>query len=317
MVGAVLAVAGFAVADAVRSDSPEAPETTSTAPAEPAAPLPPTASFPRVPAPGELLFADASDCRLRSVPLRSGRERRLPTIETGCELRVPPTGPAFAYGLDAAYRRLVAFRFSDLGEPGRRIASILAFRGDVQWSADGRRAAWCRSARAGFVATTAKIRVVEHCPVAMAPGGEVAWASGGRLMTRDGPVLATSGRIYAATWGRDGSIGLLVDGRRLERWSGRRRTGSILLPRRLAEAPRFSPDNCAALLEGGGWVHVLDLGCFRGGRDISLEGDGPAAWSPDGEWVVVGRPRIAFYRVPNIAAQTTWDAVAGAIAWRD
>jgi hypothetical protein len=270
-----------------------------------------------VPAPGELLFTDVSDCRLRSVPLRSGRERRLPAIETGCELRAPPAGPAFAYGLDAAYRRLVAFRFSDLGMPGRRIGSILAFRGDVQWSADGRQAAWCRSARSGFVATTARIRVIERCPIALTPTGDVAWASGRRLVTRSGTVLETSGQVYAATWGRDGSIGLLVDGQRIERWARGRRTGSSVLPRRLREKPRFSPDNCAALVEGGDGVHVFDLGCFRG-RDLFLQGAGPAAWSPDGAWVVVGRPRIAFYRVAdaNVAAQVTWDAAARAIVWR-
>ena len=99
IVAAVAALAGVALADAVREDGEE-PEphaaAVTTAPTTEADPFRPR---PGVPAPGSIVVLDAAGCALRQIVVSSGQELPLPPIETGCELWAAPRGGLVAHAL--------------------------------------------------------------------------------------------------------------------------------------------------------------------------------------------------------------------------
>lgn len=326
IVAAVLALAVFAVADALRTDgappaSPtiEANDGTNDAATTDTNDGARPESFAGIPAPGSLAFTDAEDCRLREVDVGTGLEFPLPRIPTSCELWAPPNGERLAYGLGGSFGDAVPFRFVDLNHSRRDLGAFQALFGFVTWSADGQRAAWCDNAREGFDYELGRdILRLARCPRAYTPAGEVAYVRGRRVLVDDRTVLTASGRVDHVSWGQDGSLALLLDGWRLERRQGTRVTHRANLPTRLrGRLPIMSPDNCAALFPvGGAEVHVVELcleseiGPFRGTA---------AAWSPDGNWVAVADDdEIVFYPFGRRAVErdvARWHASARELAW--
>ena len=100
------------------------------------------------------------------------------------------------------------------------------------------------------------------------------------------PLLRARRPVWALAWGVDGSLAVLVEGGRLDRYEDGRLAGTASLtpsneppPR---SGPELSPDNCAALSVSGDVVRIIDLGCFQGRASQWFEGV-YADWSPDGK----------------------------------
>jgi hypothetical protein len=327
IVGAVAVIGVLALLDTLRSD-------TETAPPEP--PAAPTVqgpnpapllreNFPPVPARGSLAFAAGDDCRLRDVSVSAGIEFPLPRIETTCALWAPPLGNRLAYALPRSDAQPTApFRFLDAGRPLLDLGTFETYS-EVVWSGDGQRAAWCESATSGFdyevgafdTATGERaVRELDFCPRAYTSGGELASLRDRDLLVDGARVLTAPGHIDQVSAGRDGSLGLRVEGVRIERRVGARLTHVVRLPDRLLGASvTLSPDNCAALLALRAEIHLLNVGCFAG-TEQAFDGL-TAAWSPDGEWVAVAEfEEIVFHRVVGGTESVRWEAHANRLAWR-
>ena len=348
IVGAVVVLGGFAVADAFRANGGESPReagTTATSErrtSERRGSVPET--FAAVRAPGSLVFTDADDCRLREVSVATGTEFPLPPIATSCELWAPPAGERLAYGLGGSFGPAVPFRFVDLNHVRRDLGAFQALRGIIAWSGDGQRAGWCDHSGKGFDYELGReLRRVRGCPRAYAPDSRPISNDGSFLRGHRGRVFRSSGHVDLASFGRDGSLALLVDGERFERWQDGRRTASTPLPAPLAgRLPILSPDNCAALFQLGPSIHLVELACFRGRNSFTnVSPDNcldrrrvtiarcarfrsprtfvgtAAAWSPDGRWLAVAADEgtVLFHRVVGRYDVVRWDASARALAW--
>ena len=346
LVLAVLAVGGFAMADAVRDDDegarPAAQKAASTE-AEPAldsGPLAPERT-PPVPAAGSLVFTDAGDCRLREVTIAGGRERTLPAISTSCHVWAAPVGRRLAFGSEGSTETLAALRFLDLARP-EDVTEPAGFVGPVVWTSDGRRAAWCDSASSGYERVFPGARTEE---LAFCPRGYVR----GRLArVRDrelvvgGKVVGAARHIEQVATGVNGEVAVVLEGGAIERIAADGTATGLRLPGlAVASALVFSPDLCAAAAVGPQAVAIVDLGCFRGrGQVVTVSTDncinrrqGPnakcarylaprtftgaaAAWSPDGRWLAVAEPQaIAFHRVVGGYRVIRWPARAADLAW--
>ena len=134
----------------------------------------------------------------------------------------------------------------------------------------------------------------------------------------DRTVFKADGGITYASFGRDGSLAVVVDGEKIERWDGSALvTTTKIPPGYQGLTPILRYDNCGALyvLEGGG-VQLLDLGCKPGLPTRSFPGVS-AAWSPDGGWVAASSgPRITFHRVVGPRLEIEWPAAAADMVWR-
>ena len=353
LVATIVALAGLAATDAVRRG--DGADGSRTRPARDQAadaravrtPAPGASRVPRGLLPGSLLFTEAraSSCRLRYVVLATGKERRVPSDTRGCLLWAPAEGRTIAKSTnDDLADGEVEFAFLDLAHPVGALRPHRAVFSHVVWSPDGRRAGWCAPGGGGFEQRfPGRLRRLERCPSAYTRRSRPAYARGRRLVTHERTVLRASGRIGLVSWARNGTVAVVVDGRRLERWSHGRRVGGVRLPSRPTdEAPILSPDNCAALLSAGDRVHLVDLGCFRGRRsytNISPDNcldrrsvviadcarypsprtfaGSAAAWSPDGNWIAVAERRsLAFHRVTGRYDVVRWDVSATDLAWR-
>lgn len=324
VVGLVL-IAGFAAADALREGAADQepgttrPSTT-TGTTEQVRPAPQPDAPPGWPVgelPGTLVFTDAGDCRVRVIGLPGGRERPVPFTAGDCHLWAAPVGQRIAYGLGGGRGDNVPFRFLDLARPSRELGGFSALFGFIVWSPDGQRAAWCGRFGTGFdLDLGGQSRRLRECPAAYTPDGDVASAIGNRLVVGDRTVLRVDGGITFARYGSDGSLVVVVDGTRIERYEGRRRTDALEVPARLQGAlPIFSPDNCAALMRKDEFVDLVDVGCFEG--DFLSVAGRAAAWSPDGRWIAVAEDdEIAFYRATGTPEVIRWPAAAAELAWR-
>jgi hypothetical protein len=328
IVVAVLAIGGFAAADAIRGRVEGAAGTSdsgTTAPStlsrrlgprpQPNAP----SGWPQGTVRGELLFTDASDCRVRVIGLAGGRERPLARFAGNCSLWAAPVSQRIAYGLGPASSDTVPFRFANLERPQVELGGYRALFGFVTWSHDGQRAAWCGRSRAGFdLELGGPARRLPRCPAAYTPEGEIAYAVENRLLVEKRTVLRADGGITFVSWGRDGSLAIVEDGVRLVRYDAAgRRTGTVDVPE--GRLPILSPDNCAAvfrLQNGLGPLEFVYLPCFRISSRPRLFGR-DAAWSPDGEWVATaGADAIAFHRVVGPPRTIRYPAQAVELAWR-
>lgn len=351
IVGTVALLVAVAALDTVRRDgggpAPVAPARATTTPERPAD-EPVAATLPRGLLDGELVFTEIvpEGCRLRVAYLRSGEMRGFPQDTPGCFLAAPPTGRAVAKSLDESFEDddALTFRIIDPAHADRDFLEVRARYGDVAWRPDGRRALWCTPDVSGYeVELPRTIRRLDDCPDAYTNDGDHAYLRGRRLVVGRRVVAETVGPIHEASWSANGSIGLVVGGRRLERWWRGQREGMAVLPDAALRRPvHFSPDNCAALVVGDGEVHIVDVGCFRG-RDSfvtaspdncvdrrsavivrcfrwqtpsSFPGNA-ATWSPDGNWIAVAeQDAISFHRVVGRYTTIRWDVRAAAVAWR-
>jgi WD40-like Beta Propeller Repeat len=330
VVGAIVLVAGFATADALRGRA-EDQVATSTADAVQTGPtrLPGPAPAPEAPADwpsdrlaGTLVFADRNDCRLRELELSAGLERRLALFSGTCDLWAAPAGAHVAYALGpSSADGFVPFKLADLVTPSRELGGYRALFGVVIWSPDGQRVAWCGRRRVGFdLQIGGPARRLPRCPAAYTPEGNIAYALGNKLIVEDRVVHRANGGITYVHYGTDGSLALVLDGKRLERWEGDRPAGSISIPAALqGSTPVMRPDNCAAVvqpLDEPDRVELLDLGCLPEYERATFSGS-DAAWSPDGQWIAVAEEHaIAFTRVVGPAATVRWPTEAAELAWR-
>jgi hypothetical protein len=330
VVGAIVLVAGFAAADALRGRGERSVVTSSTEGVktgptrlpgpEPDADAPP--DWPAGALSGDLVFTNADDCRVREIGLAAGRERRLSRFTGTCDLWAAPRGPRIAYGLGASSGDgFVPFKLADLVSPARELGGYRALFGVVLWSHDGQHVAWCGTRRVGFdLEPGGPARRLPRCPAAYTADGRIAYALGNKLIVEDEVVHRASGGITYVHFGTDGSFALVIDGAALERWEGDRLTGGLAIPAALqGRTPVLRFDNCGALFppaEGSARIELMSLGCLPADQRASFFGR-DAAWSPDGEWVAVAEEQsIAFTRVIGPDATVRWPATAAELAWR-
>jgi WD40-like Beta Propeller Repeat len=286
------------------------------------------ASVPRLPggaASGLLAFTVPGGCELRAIDLRSGRMLHIPRLETNCELYAPRVGSRVAYSVHDDWGTSKRhFSILDLEHPRARFGDYLA-DWNPAWSPDGSTLAWC-DGRSGFeLAGGQRPRRLHQCPRAYDPRGVMASVNDRQEIVVGGrPLLRARRPVWQLAWGVDGSLAVLVEGCRVDRYEGGRLVGAASVPRGTPYFGRadctlgisdLAPDNCAALSVSGDVVRLVDLGCFQGQASRTFHGV-YADWSPNGKWIAVAEPdAVVFHRVVGREASVRWDVVAGQLAW--
>jgi WD40-like Beta Propeller Repeat len=317
-------------ATAATTDEREASATTAEEPQDGQTPAATTTdevepSVPRLPggaASGLLVFTAPGACELRAVDLRSGRMLELPRLETNCELWAPRVGTRVAYSVpDDWGTSKKHFSILDLEHPR---ASFGDYIGDwLAWSPDGSTLAWCDGYRSGFeLSRGQRPKPLDQCPWAYDPSGVLASVNDGREIVVGGrPLLRARRPVWHLAWGVDGSLAVLVEGGRYDRYEGGRLAGTAsVTPAGVWHnvtvwPPELAPDNCAALSISGDVVRLIDLGCFQGDASRTFQGL-YADWSPDGKWIAVAEPdAIVLHRVVGRDASVRLEVAAGQLAW--
>ena len=326
ILAAVLLVIGFAVADSLRSDetSVESRPTTSRPESAPATTTAPVEeddlgreSFPPVSGTGgAIVLAQSGSCAVREFDLPTGLELPNVVARSTCELWAAPVTAKVAVGIGEQVGDAVPFRFVDLSQPNRDLGNSEAAFGFLVWSEDGQRAAWCNRRLEGIdLELSGGRRRLPDCPAAYAPDGEVAYALEDRLVTESRELLQASGGITHVHFGNDGSVGIVVEGGRIERYADGRLTDALDLPDRFyGQLPVLSPDNCSAAFRAGRRIRILDVGCSAFGGE-AFPGR-VAAWSPVGAWLAVGGgDQLTFVNLPT-GESVVWPIGVVQLAWR-
>lgn len=315
IVAGVLALAGVALADAVRGGDGDSEPPPATGPEPSTDAEDPFRPLPGVPAPGSIVLLDNDGCAVRQIVVSSGQELPLPRIETGCELWAAPRGGLIAFTLDGPYGEFKPFQIVDLSHPDEPLGTYQTFNG-VTWSLDGQRASWCHDPESGFdraIRSEPEPRRLRRCPVAYAPGGTPAFAEAGRLTVDGVTTFRTSDEIEFAAWGRDGSLAVLLGSGRLERVV--EGESAVVLGVPVDERPALAPDSCgAAFPSAEGRIELWSV-CGGSGADGTVDGTA-AAWSPDGDWLAVADDgEIVFHHLTGTLGTTRWAASARTLAW--
>jgi hypothetical protein len=210
-----------------------------------------------------------------------------------------------------------SFAVVDLRRAGVELGSFLNLGGDVLWSPDAQRVAWCTQNGAGqeFEIGTERPRSFEGCPVAYSPDGSLVFAQGRRLISEGRTLVRERAPVMQAAWAADGSSLLVVSGAGVvRRYDESGLTDSLDLFTDATLVP--SPDNCAVAFFEAGRIRVEDIGCFRAPARAFIGLD--VAWSPDGFWIAVAAPdQIEFHRVLGGEEIIVWPARASELNWRD
>jgi hypothetical protein len=325
ILAAVLLVGGFAVADAIRSEAESTrPQTRAEEPTtrSSVAPSPPEdLGRTRVPgvsgAGGSLIFTQPGTCPVREFDISSGLEFRNVVSRSSCELWAAPVTAKVAVGIGQSSRDAVPFRFVDLDGQSENLGGSRALFGFLIWSDDGQRAAWCTRQTTGFdLQLGGGSTRLSECPAAYTPDGEIAYARENLVVVEgEGIQLRASGTVTFVHYGADGSVAVLVDGARIERWAeGRRRQTLELPPELQGRNPIFSPDNCSVLFNEGDWMRLVDVGCSPF-EERAFDGT-TAAWSPDGLRIAAGgQGEIVFHDLGG-GEPVIWPVGAVEVAWR-
>jgi hypothetical protein len=322
---AVLLVGGFALADSLRSDETrvETGPTATEAPTGAATTVDANLGreiFPEVNgAPGSIVLAETGSCAIREFDLPTGRE--LPNVvqASTCQLWAAPVTAKVAVGIGEQVGDAVPFRFIDLNGRGRDLGNSEAAFGFLAWSHDGQRATWCNGRLQGIDLELGRARRrLEECPAGYTLDGEIVYARGDRLYVEDRLELQASGGITAVHYGEDGSVAVMVEGNRIERYAGTELTNGLDLPERFqGRLPTLSPDNCSAAFRAGDRIRILDVGCSFIGPNGTLFPGHVVSWSPDGRWLVVGGPtETTFYDLRGTGQPVAWPIGAAQITWR-
>jgi WD40-like Beta Propeller Repeat len=274
---------------------------------------------------GLLAFTVPGGCELRAIDLHSGRMLHIPRLETNCELYAPRVGTRVAYSVHddwgSAKRH---FSILDLKHPR---ASFGEYLGDWNpaWSPDGSTLAWCDTFRSGFeLSRGPRPKRLHQCPRAYDPSGALASASVNdrrEIVVGGRPLLRARRPVWELAWGIDGSLAVLVEGCRVDRYEGGRLVGTASVPLFTSYCPlgdissALAPDNCAALSVSGDVVRLIDLGCFQGRAPQTFKGL-YADWSPNGKWIAVAEPdAVVFHRVVGRETSVRWNVAGGQLAW--
>jgi hypothetical protein len=320
ILAAVVLLGGFALADALRSsgdDSSAGP--TESVPDRREGPEPqPDApeNWPTGRLRGTLVFTDAEDCRVRVIGLGGGRERPTSDFFGTCELWAAPIGQRIAYGaVPTKQERSPGFSVVDLARANREIGTLRNLSGDVLWSPDAQRVAWCDEDLNGFEFDIGdeRPRRLESCPVWYDPEGNLAFVRGRRLVAASVTILTQDTAIAYAHWGVDDSLLVVLPNGFVRRFD---RDGSIDAVRLDSiGSVRPSPNNCGLLVQEPGRSALVDVGCFAGRETSFIAFD--AAWSPDGQWIAVaGTDQIEFHRLVGGDETLVWPARARELEWR-
>jgi hypothetical protein len=329
ILAAVLLVGGFAVADSLRNEAagdgsaPQRDTTEATTEASTVAEEDDDlgrAFFPSVSgAGGSVVITQTGSCAVREFDLPTGLELPNVVARSTCELWAAPVTGKVAVGIGELVGDAAPFRFVDLNRPSRDLGSSEALFGFLIWSDDGQRAAWCNRRRVGIdLELGAGKRALPNCPAAYTPDGDIAFAEGNRLVVETRTALKASGFITSVHYGNDGSVGLSVESRRIERYEDGALTDALDLPERFhGRIPTLSPDNCSVVYRAGDRIRILDVGCSSLGPQGALFPGHVAAWSPDGRWLAVaGAAELTFYDLEGDAAPVAWPIGAVEIGWR-
>jgi hypothetical protein len=324
IVAAVVLLGGFALADALRTSGDDTsagqtqsvPDGRSGPEPQPDAPE----NWPAGRLRGTLVFTDARACRVRVIGLGGGRERPAGDLVTFCDLWAAPIGQRIAYstgGVRGSAEQ--GFAVVDLRRAGVELASIQNIEpgGEVLWSPDAQRVAWCTLYGVGqeLELGAERPRSLARCPIAYTPEGQLAFAAGRRLVVGDRTILVEERSIIQATWGADGSLLVVVGTGTVRRYDQTMRlTDAVDLSTGFQKLVP-SPDNCAVAFFDTGQMRVEDVGCFRAPARAFIGLD--AAWSPDGFWVAVAAPdQIEFHRVLGGEETIVWPGRAQELDWR-
>ena len=328
IVAAVVLLGGFALADALRSSGEDSAEpATQSVPdgrggPEPQEDAPP--SWPTGVLRGALVFTDAEDCRVRVIGLGGGRERPAGNLVAFCRLWAAPIGQRIAFDTGGVRGTSGdSFAVVDLRRAGVELASIINFAGDVLWSPDAQRLAWCDPDLNGFELDIGdeQPHALESCPVGYEPEGNLAFVRGRRLVAAGKTIVTQDAAITQAHWGIDDSLLVVLTNGVVRRFGRDGSTDAVNL--RSEGSTDFdpvadvdpSPDNCGLLVQAPGLSELVDIGCFDG-RELSLTAF-DAAWSPDGEWIAVADPdQIEFHQVVGGRDVAIWPARARELDWR-
>jgi hypothetical protein len=320
ILAAVVLVGGFALADALRTsgddtsagqtqsvpDGREGPEPQANAPED----------WPAGRLRGTLVFTDAEDCRVRVIGLGGGRERPAGNLVGFCRLWAAPIGQRIAYDTGGVRGSPGdSFAIVDLRRAGVELASVIDFAGNVLWSPDAQRLAWCDLDLNGFELDIGaeEPRRLESCPVGYDPEGRLAFARGRRLVVAGETIVTQDATITYAHWGVDGSLLIVLANGIVRRFD---RDGNVdtVSPGDVGDVDP-SPDNCGLLVQAPGRSELVDMGCFAG-RELSFIAF-DAAWSPDGQWIAVAATdQIVFHQVVGGDDTIVWPAHARELDWR-
>lgn len=324
IIAAVVLLGGFALADALRERAGEAvaptgvTTATETGPGpQPEAPM----NWPAGRIQGTLVFTDARDCRVRVIGLAGGRERPTGDFVSFCDLWAAPIGQRIAYRTAGSTEEDGAgwFTIADLAHPNFRFRTFKNLVGDVLWSPDAQRIAWCDENGVGLELEVGneRPRRIARCPIAYDPEGRLVFAVGKRLISDGEVLLAENEPIIQASYGEDESLLVVLASGTVRRYGVDGRIDGITIGAFSGRDVIPSPDNCAVLYHGEptGQIALLDLGC-AGVRPRSFFAF-DAAWSPDGRWVAVADPdRIEFHEVLAGDERLVWPARARELYWR-
>jgi hypothetical protein len=322
IVGLVVAVGVAALVDSLRggSDGVAAPATTDDGDG---GGRKDGLSGPDVPAPGALpgvlVLIEPAGCRIQQVAFADGTLGDAGP-ETTCRVWAAPTGDLAAVPTDrgdlAGTREIALVR---LGEEPELEEKLGPARGDVAWSPDGRRVAWCAPDGTTIVREIASgdEHRVAGCYPRFAPDGAILTRGGGTLvfeLWRDGEVLLDPAElaqgldergpldIVGFDVGPDGLLAVAVAAFTpsrtalvLELWRDETLEASIPLPASVGPGNAlfgsfiaFSPTGNELALgysSGPGEVTLVDLELQR--VILPSIDQRALAWSPDGSWLAV------------------------------
>jgi hypothetical protein len=336
-VAAVVLVAAFAAADAVRNGDEQQPgvgAAAGTGPAEPGlrgSAVPPPGTLP-----GRLLFTRASDCAVQALDLGTVLLDD-PGDSPGCELWVSPDGTrAVAAGEPRRGGRAAVLL--DVRGVSDTVDEIGALGGPATWAPDSDRVAWCTPEGLTEVYSIARDAIVQlaGCNPVFAPDGNVLTTPPEPLeeeLLRNGNTYVSAGDLgrpaeligYAQS--RTGLLALALqpeDGAaELQIWRNGELDLSIPLPEgagsgALGEIVRFSPDGTEIAVAGpGAGARLAVYDARTGERTLVPTPQVGFDWSRSGAWLAVSTGTgIDIYGTARDAPVYSLPLPSVSIAWR-
>ena len=260
IVAAVLLVAGFAAADALRGLGGGPAATPPTAPAgtqsgesitDPSRTAHPRLHRRGAPRPHRVHRGNVRDPGARPAD-RNDLPAPPPRRHVQALVAAPLRAACLQPSVEASLRGALPHRRSGprLSGPGPVPGP---HRLDSCGAPDGQRVAWCDARGKGRELEIGEATPAElpGCPAGYTDVGNLVYVHGRELRVGDRLLVRASGGIDAISFGDDGSVALAVDGRTIQVY---RRTGGRLssaaefglAPPLQGRVPTFSPDNCGA-----------------------------------------------------------------------